>query len=51
MKEKLKLSLVMLKWNIGGWIDNSSPLWFRLTYWTIYHITHSDPMEKKTIEF
>ena len=47
MIEKIKLSLIMLDWNIKNWIDKDSPQWFGLLYWTIYHMTHSDPMEMK----
>lgn len=47
MISKIKLSLITLKWNIEGWIDNSSPFWFRIIFWSVYHTVNSDPMELK----
>lgn len=40
--KKLKLSKVMADWNLRGWIDKKSPAWFRLIFWTLYHIYHED---------
>lgn len=45
MIKKIKLSVIMLDWNIRGWIDNSSPIWFRILFWVIYHTIHKDRFE------
>lgn len=35
----------MIDWNLRGWIDNESPVWFKLIFWTLYHIYHQDEFE------
>ena len=39
---KIKISTVMLEWNIRGWIDKESPSWFRIMFWGMYHTIHED---------
>lgn len=47
MINKIRLSLIIYDWKLRGWIDNSSPIWFKIIFWGNYHFIQSLNLELK----